>query len=106
MHEMCRSCDCAIRNKSCVRNMSVTTFVSPLVGGREKFRDVLEPLFFFSGVWIIRLADNVIKEINISSSPGEDKFWADDGASALGGDYDFHFFISRCGESVRAVVTA
>lgn len=26
MHEMCRWCDCAIRNKLCVRIMLVTTF--------------------------------------------------------------------------------
>lgn len=65
MHEMCRWCDCAIRNKLCVRIMLVTTFFFRL---ENKFNVSL-----FLGVWIIRLADNVIKEINISSSPG-DKF--------------------------------
>lgn len=92
MYEMCRSCDCAIHNKSCVRNMSVTTSVSSR-RRTEKVPWCARAALLFSGVWIIRLADNVIKEINISSSRGEDKFWADDGASALGGDYDFHFFI-------------
>lgn len=65
MHEMCRSYDCAIRNKLCVRLVSVTTFF--FSRGGKQIRSL------FLDVWIIRLADNVIKEINISSSPG-DKF--------------------------------